>query len=140
MCDKEIYQNERIQNKIMKSYPPLSIIIASRGNHFNEGGIYHFSMNFHNICGCTCTLFKSKTVLYLLLSNFFLQASLFSYKETLSFLCLDQNNIFKLSLTLLTPALVYHQIILILPSIYVKKSSPCQHPDRSHHSILSELL
>lgn len=54
------------------------------------------------------------TILYLLL---FLQASLFSYKETLQFLCLDQNNIFKLSLTLLTPALVYHQIILILPSI-----------------------
>lgn len=101
----------------MKSYPPLSIIIASRGNHFNEGGIYYFSTNFHNVCECTCTLFKNKTILYLLRSNFFLQASLFSYKETLQFLCLDQNNIFKLSLTLLTPALVYHQIILILPSI-----------------------
>lgn len=121
----------------MKCYPPCSIIIASRGNHFNEVGIYHFSMNFHNMCGCTCTLFKYKTILYF--SNFFLQASLFSYKETLSFLCLDQNNVFKLSLTHLTPALVYHQIILILPSINVKKSSPCQHPDRSHHSILSEL-
>lgn len=80
---KHIYQNERIQNKIMKSYPPLSIIIASRGNHFNEGGIYYFSMNFHNMCERTCTLSKNKTILYLLLSNFFLQASLFSYKKTL---------------------------------------------------------
>ena len=70
-------------NKIMKSYPPLSIIIASRGNHFNEGGIYYFSMNFHNMCERTCTLSKNKTILYLLLSNFFLQASLFSYKKTL---------------------------------------------------------